>query len=249
LAKLPNMLPEMSEAGSGTVKGTDGSLADPALTRQLHFKIGGSGDWRKEWGRFIGRLGGLSNAWRRCTHDVQDAAAMIMAAMYQAFIREGIDPENSVLTQIIHGVHPPLSGLADYIVVIKAGRTGGVRNRRPTVITWHKDWATIAFLHDRGYAFVPTEQQKNHLFHQASDIAGGKEHFLSEGFGTQGIWLVPARPHAHFLTSERMGKVLGLVAEAVIRGKFDPKSISSQRPANVPWTPKFFTPIDDVGHL
>jgi hypothetical protein len=197
------------------------------------------GNWKQEFARFIGRLGGLATSWRRMPIDVQNQAAHIIAELYRMFIREGIEPENSALTQVLTGIHPPLSGLADYIIVVESGdsrATGAYPGRpKPALVTWHPDWTVIAFLHDRGYAFVPSPQQREALFKRAEGIAGSTDHFLEEGFSTQGIWEVPARPHAWYIRSPEMDRLLEVVAMAHLAGK--PFNVKSTRPPNVPWSP------------
>lgn len=196
------------------------------------------GDWDKEFKRFIGRLGGLSTSWRRMPPHVQNEAAHIMADIYRMRIRQGIDPENSMLTQIVYGIHPPLSGLADYIMVVEAGtQTRGKSTypgrTKPALVTWHPDWAEIAFMHDRGYAFVPTPQQKAFLFARALDVVGSKDNFLEEGNNNNGVWLIPARPHAHFLNDDVMDRMLMNVAKAKVAGLMI--NLKSERPKSEPY--------------
>jgi hypothetical protein len=210
------------------------------------------GDWDSQFKQFIGRLGGLSTSWRRASVTVQNRAARIIALLYKEFIRQGIEPENSALTQILTGVHPPLSGLADYIIVVESNAERGQSTYpgrpKPALVTWHPDWATIAFLHDRGYSFIPTQQQRDALFNAAAKIAGGKKHFLEEGFSTQGIWIIPARPHAHFLRSPEMDRVLKVVAIDVIKAE-ENLSSRDRRPPNEPWKPRYKKNIDDMRNL
>lgn len=200
------------------------------------------GTWRKDFARFTGAIGNMSRRWITMAPHIQDQAAEIVADLYREYIRRGISPENTVLTKILSGVHPPLAGLADHIVVIKAGARGlahgfGHPGRvKPAVVTWDQKWMKVAFMHDVGYAIHVTPEQRNAIFAAAERISGVPrgDSFLTDGFSSQGIWLVPARHHSDYLKSPEHERTLGLVAQALLMGKVP--SLKTSRPPSEPWT-------------
>jgi hypothetical protein len=192
------------------------------------------GNWHSQFSKFVGYLGALSRQWSKSAPHIQNQAAHIVAELYRAFIRQGVGPENSTLTQILSGVHPPLAGLADYIIVREA------TNGKPAVVTWDPHWTKIAVLHDIGWVYAPSQKQRNALFARATSIAGldsdGKPHFLTNDFGTNGLWIYPARPHSHFLKSKEHQAILVRVAQEVLAGRKVP-DFSTSRPSASAWRP------------
>jgi hypothetical protein len=139
---------------------------------------------------------------------IQNRLANLCADLYMRFLRKGVGQENTSLTSAVRGgTTPPLAGLADHVVVEYASieETGDGQFIEPALIKFDSDeWARIALLHDRGYAIVPTKNQRKYLF-AAAQANGYSPSYIFEndmGAGGSGFWLVPARPHVWYLSSE-----------------------------------------------
>ena len=202
-----------------------------------------TGDFKKEMGRFSGTLGLVALELNKAPPHIQNMAAEIIAELYRGFLRKGVGDELSRLAKILGGDRPALSGLADHVIVIRARSRG---EGMPAVVTFQKEWMKIAFLHDRGYAMRPTPKQKS-LIGAAIMKAGSKDDVLEDGMGSGGseIWLVPARPHIHFLRGSMLDNVLKRVAVSILSGKGVP-NIKTSRPVSIPWKPVVSIPLDSI---
>lgn len=169
----------------------------------------------------------IAKAWQRLEPRVQDTAAEIIAELYKAFLRAGVGPGLSPLTQILKGGNmPPIATLADHVIVVKSQR--GV----PAVVTFERDWDKIALMQDRGYAIIPTARQREALLNVANDLFGSPS-WLTDTNG--GVWLVPARPHLNFFSSGKLDPLLGRVGQAIATGKRLP-NFKTKRPQPEPYT-------------
>lgn len=188
-------------------------LVDPAFKKGLD-------DFRNDLIR-------LTKAWQRLEPRVQDTAAEIIGELYKAFLRAGVGPDLTPMTQILKGGNmPPLATLADHVLVVKSSRG------TPAFVTFERDWDKIAVMQDRGYAIIPTARQREALINIAND-AFGSPSWITDSTG--GVWLVPARPHLKFFSSGRLDPLLGKVGQAIATGKRLP-SFKTKRPQPDPYT-------------
>lgn len=193
-------------------------------------KIIFKGDLKKEMNRFAGNLAIWSNKLRSSEAAVQNRSAEIIAAIYRKKLRRGIGTELSPVTKIITGDHPPLSGLADHVIVKRATGQGG-----PAVVTFEKGWAKIALLLDRGYGVEATPAMIARLRLTIMDATGrAPEAIFEEGFGSAGFWIIPSRPHIHLLNGPDMHAMLDKVARFMMKTGRLP-NLSSDRPESVPF--------------
>ena len=214
----------------------------PSVTSQLG-NITITGNYMEEIGKFTGTLGLVALSLAQAPPHIQNVAADVIADLYRGFLRKGVGDNLARLTKILTGDHPPLSGLADHVIVIKASSRG---EGKPAVVTFEPEWMKIAFLHDRGYAIKPTDRQKA-LIGAAIAITGSKDTVLEDGMGSGGsdIWLIPARPHIFFLRGSVIDSALRIVATSILSGKGIP-DISSSRPASPAWRPPISIPFDSI---
>ncbi len=188
-------------------------LVDPGFQKGLN-------DFRLDLAR-------LAREWRDLDRRVQDTAAQVIADLYKAFLRDGVGADLTPMTQILKGGSmPPLASLSNHVIVIKS------RSGSPAFVTFEDDWDTIALMHDRGYAIIPTPRQRQSLINIANDLFGTPA-WLTEDTG--GVWLVPARPHLKFLSSPELDQILGRIGQAMATGKKLP-NLKTRRPQPEPYT-------------
>lgn len=213
---------------------------------------------------FSKRLEDISKELVDAAPRIQDIAAAVIADLYRAFLRRGVGDELQPITKILHelGDHPPLSTLADHVIIeqsstvsVRAHTRGGgkvsVRAHKrgqPAMVLFEKtdkDWNAIAVMHDRGFAIQPTDLQRKALIARALLKSGEFRAFLDgEGFESQGIWLIPARPHAHFLEKQSLDQELATVARAIIGGKVP--DLKTSRPSRIDYRPPINLQIDTI---
>lgn len=188
-------------------------LVDPAFKKGLD-------DFRNDLIR-------LTKAWQNLETNVQDTAAEIIGELYKAFLRNGVGPELSPMTQILNGGNmPPLATLADHVIIVKS------RRGTPAFVTFERDWDKIAVMQDRGYAIIPSVRQREALINVANDLFGSPQ-WMTDSTG--GVWLVPSRPHLKFFQSGQLDPLLGKVGQAIATGKKLP-SFKTQRPQPEPYS-------------
>lgn len=179
-----------------------------------------SDEFKREIRRAMLVLARMATSAAKSAPAVQNRMANIVADAYVFFLRKGVEPENSKLTMAIHGTQPPLSSLADHIVVRESS------NDKAAIVTFQPGWGKIAVLHDRGYAMQVTERQRRALFAMAMANGYRAEDFLDDGYGNNSeVWIVPPRPHLHMLTAEGSKHTIALLlkhwrARGLKDGKF-----------------------------
>lgn len=202
------------------------------------------GNFEKELEKFRKQLANYTEGLKGSKVTIQNRTAEILADLYRHFLRQGIEPNQSKITVAYKGgEEPPLSGLADYVTVLYARPGPRIQNRDSkgryetgfsdqAIVTFTKEFASIALLHDRGYAVNITPERRRAIMRQALENAP-KSFFLDDGFSSQGVWIIPARPHAHILGSPEAERILYAVAERIIANKKLPK-FSHGRPPRIP---------------
>jgi hypothetical protein len=182
-------------------------LVDPSFKRGLN--------------DFNNQLIRLVKSWETLEPSVQDTAAEIIAELYKAFLRAGVGQELSPLTQILNeGNMPPLAGLADHVICMKS------KQGTPAYVKYEGDWNNIALMQDRGYAIIPSARQRESLITIANDLYGNAN-WITDSAGS--AWVVPGRPHLRFFAAEKLDRLLGQVAEALMTGRKLP-NFKTQRP-------------------
>jgi hypothetical protein len=165
-----------------------------------------SDEFKREIKRALLFLERMGKSAAKSAPDVQNRMANIVADAYVFFLRLGVEPENTKLTMAIHGMQPPLSSLADHVVVRESS------SDKPAIVTFEPGWGKIAVIHNLGYAMQVTEQQRKALFAMATANGYKVEDFINEGWGNNsGIWTVPARPHLHMLSADASKHTIALL--------------------------------------
>lgn len=176
--------------------------------------------FESDWMRYLNFIGQLGRRLQSKPREVQNEAARIISYLYRGFLRAGVDPQLTPISEVLSKGDEPLASLADHVTV----RENSLRGvPRPAVVTFHDGWGKVAFLLDRGYIIEVTPKIRGSLFMRAMDATGlFPEDFLTgeNASGSTKYWIVPPRPHLHFLKSDDLDKVLGALAEQIIlKGK------------------------------
>lgn len=209
--------------------------------------------WKSDFARFIREITMLGAQWRGMPVSIQNIAAEIIAEQYRRFLRgDHLSPELRPLTQILQGEHAPLVGLADHVIVRKT-----INPDKSALVTWEKGWAKIALMHDRGYYIIVTEKQRDAMFRFALLAGANRSDFIDTSHmlpgSSKSYWEVPARPHAFFLGSPAMEKILKIVAEGVMAGGLQRLGVASAvmtksvRPIYPEWRRMSFTNAEWIG--
>lgn len=191
--------------------------------------------------KFINFLRNLERQWESMPRSVQNRMAHTVADFYRNFLRDGVGAENRPLTWLLEqkidgigtgqprGVHAPLEGLADHVIVLETS----LKDRaRPAVVTFEPGWTMKAYLQDRGYAIQVTDAMRNALFSEAEAIGGvSRSKFLDKGV-KQPVWIVPARPHLWFFRSAQLDRLMEIISIAYVQRSID--IAEGKRPRPIP---------------